>query len=758
MGNREAALALAAGGLAIFPCSADKRPVRGVFWRRESTDDVQRIERWAAAHPEAMPAIDLAKMDLVVIDADRHGGPDGVEAWEALAAGRAEAAPFVDTPSGGRHVYFRQPPGDHRFGNSRGALPPGIDVRGAGGYVIGPGAELPDGRRYVLHGNILNAPTLPDWLAEVLAGKEMQGRAVGSAGSDGKPATDAGLRSDAGDTLQGPTREPGPVAPTLQTSERRLSAYVEAGVEAELAKVRGAGKGGRNNLLNEAAFALGQMAGAGWLSEADAAGWLEGAAHDCGLVKDDGLRQVRATIRSGLGKGRLKPREPLPEEHRTVDGAAVARALIERDGVLADAETGEIVEDRPTHASVVAPQVPGLVGAIAQWITDTARRPQPVLSLGAALAVVGTAIGRDISGPTLSGTHLYVIGLAPTGAGKDHPLQQCATLLRAAGMGQHVGPSEFISMPAVIRFLMRSPLSLCAQDEFGAFLRRVNSRKASSFEGGVLKILRTAWGSSFKTMMTPEWAGREAEQIVAPAISLFGASTPEEFYGALEGLDKDNGVLNRFTIFASNVRTPERAPLADPLTVPDSIRDGLARLYTRAGTLAASLRNAANLDVVPQSMAWGMQAEELYETLSEEMFARGDADPTEDTYLARTAEMAVRIATIIAAGRGSEVVEIDDMAMGRNIALASAEMMIAGAREHMADTETQAQSNRLLRIIKRHGGRMKHRDLMRSLNGSLKKREVNDLIDNLIDAEEISKHEVTPDGGGTKSIMYRLVR
>jgi hypothetical protein len=62
------------------------------------------------------------------------------------------------------------------------------------------------------------------------------------------------------------------------------------------------------------------------------------------------------------------------------------------------------------------------------------------LALGAALTVVGTAIGRSMAGPTNSGTHLYVIALAPKGAGKDHPLQACGRLLRDAGMSHHIGP------------------------------------------------------------------------------------------------------------------------------------------------------------------------------------------------------------------------------------------------------------------------------------------------------------------------------
>src|SRR5690606_70999 len=155
-------------------------------------------------------------------------------------------------------------------------------------------------------------------------------------------------------------------------------------------------------------------------------------------------------------------------------------------------------------------------------------------------------------------THLYVIALGPTACGKDHPLNQCGSLLRAAGMSAHVGPGEFISMPAVINFLMRSPLSLCAMDEFGAFVKRINSRRASGFEGAISKILRTAWGCSFKTMPTPEWAGRASQQVVAPSLSIYGVSTEEEFYGSMEGGDQDNGVLNRFLLFSTSHRPPER--------------------------------------------------------------------------------------------------------------------------------------------------------------------------------------------------------
>ena len=97
-----------------------------------------------------MPAIDLGKSGLVVLDGDRHGGPDGRAALRDLLDTQDDfdrrTAPAVVTPADGLHIYFH--PNGHALTNTRGDLSAGIDVRGVGGYVVAPNAVLPDGRRY----------------------------------------------------------------------------------------------------------------------------------------------------------------------------------------------------------------------------------------------------------------------------------------------------------------------------------------------------------------------------------------------------------------------------------------------------------------------------------------------------------------------------------------------------------------------------------------------------------------------------------
>ena len=42
--------------------------------------------------------------------------------------------------------------------------------------------------------------------------------------------------------------------------------------------------------------------------------------------------------------------------------------------------------------------------------------------------------------------------------------------------------------------------------------------------------MRSVWGTNFGLMTTPEWAATPARTIRAPSLSIYGASTPEDFF------------------------------------------------------------------------------------------------------------------------------------------------------------------------------------------------------------------------------------
>ena len=328
---------LAGAGLAVFPVDpTTKRPPHGFKWREQSTSDPTVVENLWEAYPGMGVAIDIGKSGLVVIDADRHGGPDGVDAFEALAAshgGLPRDTPRVLTAGCGEHYYFRNV--DPPLGNSAGSLPAGIDVRGSGGYALAPGTKRTDGTGWhsapdspdLAEAFAAGAiPPLPGWLEENARTPrhgDVRGRAHGDEANETRADQ---ARGNEGDAPRG-------------SVGRREYAYASAALEKECAAVAATTAGGRNNRLNLAALKIGHMVGAGWIGRAEVEQAVFLAGITCGIVDDDGENAARATIKSGLDAGIKDPHAPLNDS----DSGARNGAEDERFGTKAAAGAPLIV-------------------------------------------------------------------------------------------------------------------------------------------------------------------------------------------------------------------------------------------------------------------------------------------------------------------------------------------------------------------------------------------------------------------------------
>ncbi|KIZ19291.1 bifunctional DNA primase/polymerase [Streptomyces natalensis] len=167
------ALRAAERGYAVIPLTRTKHPAvrsphrghpesppcRGACGRighgiHDATTDPLGIRRLFAAAPWATGygiACGLPPYHLIGVDLDTKNGADALTALRFLAEQHGFPLPptvTVRTPSGGRHLWFTGPPSPP-VPNSVGRLAPGIDIRGAGGYLVGPGSLTARGR-YVL--------------------------------------------------------------------------------------------------------------------------------------------------------------------------------------------------------------------------------------------------------------------------------------------------------------------------------------------------------------------------------------------------------------------------------------------------------------------------------------------------------------------------------------------------------------------------------------------------------------------------------
>ncbi|GAA2653629.1 bifunctional DNA primase/polymerase [Streptomyces vastus] len=163
------ALSAAERGLAVIPLSRTKLPAlrsphrddptappchgecghfgHGVY---DASTEPERIRELFAAAPWATGygiACGLEPHHLIGIDLDTKSGTDSSAALRELALRHLFTIPetvVVMTPSGGRHLWLSGPP-DVVVPNSAGRLAPGIDIRGAGGYLVGPGSRSAHG-------------------------------------------------------------------------------------------------------------------------------------------------------------------------------------------------------------------------------------------------------------------------------------------------------------------------------------------------------------------------------------------------------------------------------------------------------------------------------------------------------------------------------------------------------------------------------------------------------------------------------------
>jgi hypothetical protein len=354
-------------------------------------------------------------------------------------------------------------------------------------------------------------------------------------------------------------------------------------------------------------------------------------------------------------------------------------------------EWSEVAVPEGANALEALTYVPGLVGDVTEWIVAGARRPNRMMALGVALTVVGTIIGRRIKGPTGSATHLYIINLAPTGIGKDHPMKAGAALMAATDNAALLGPQGWASAPGFENLLKRKPLMICFIDELGDELAKVNGHNNSVYVTQVIGLLKKCY-NAWEIIITAEKVKEESETIDWPAPSIVGAATPEKFFEALNPSDLESGFANRLMIlpFEGYRLPPEQEPEVDLWDLPPALVAGLRALpKQRAIAKEALLEGVVGPDGKPKPAKPDEvsraddDAKATYFAFSRELDKLAEGDEQRYQLSKRACENAVRIATNIAVGRWSPTVNREDITHAIAVARRSHDAACGGIAQYM---------------------------------------------------------------------------
>jgi Bifunctional DNA primase/polymerase, N-terminal len=456
----------------------------------------------------------------------------------------------------------------------------------------------------------------------------------------------------------------------------------------------------------------------------------------------------------------FKPKE-VAKEDRVVEDLPAA---VDEDNVVAFRKP-ESESLPPWRGEIDTNSCPGLVGKIAKWLTARALYPQPVLSMGVALATVGTIAGRQLCGPTRSGTHLFILGMAPTGAGKDAPIKGMFKILDKSGMGHLRAGDRFKSDGAIYNRLIETPVCVSAIDEFGSFIARLNSKTASTHEQGISAALRNLWSTSNDPIKTADGASVVGSMIHSPALSIVGTSTAEEFYASLSGQDVSNGFLNRFLIMEVTDRVMPVDPQVDPNIVPEDIIRGAQAIWDRLGPIGSSAYRAHGdvaLASEPAMVPWASdEARQEWARLRLEMDDWMEKNKTHAECVVRTAELALRVATIRAIGIDpvDPKITVADMLWGEALAKQSAEKLIMGVRLHMAVNDRQRWANRIGGYLRREPDRkFEVRDIQQRIKSAVDSKYIRTLLDEMVEAGFVELVDnFNPDTNRAKKPAFRWI-
>lgn len=720
----DAALRYASIGWHVFPCRPNKRPHTEHGFHDASLDHDQ-IVAWWRQWPDAQIGVACGASGLCVIDLDIGERKDGVATFAVLCQEHGEdwCGLKASTPRGGRHLVFLAP--TPPIGCST-DVRPGIDVRGDGGYVVVPSPASP-GREWIVgdpfeHNSVTGESDLgpmPAWL-EAFA--------------------------------RGGKRSPAPESPSGQAPPVELLASQVADITAALAHV--------DPDPRETWIRVGMALKSTGARDQAYAIWCEWSQRS---PKFDPKVQARqwASLREFFRDGHeitIATLFHMAQECGYVGtpGAEVAcevacevaaevGALVD---VPADAGPSAARRDEPRprfDPSLI--NVPGIVGDITEWLLSCSTRRQPALCLASAIATVGAVLGRRVATPTDLRTNVYCLGIGETACGKDASVRMPQLLLTRAGLNWCVGPGEWKSDSGMRAALIESPSHCAYLDEFAKRLAAMSEKHVPPHLRGIKSYLLEFFGAANSVHLAPAYADRVANKpmpIEQPNLCLYGTGVPSEMFAAFDGNAIRDGFLNRFLPFWVDDAMPERRRVcrADP---PAELVERMRALAeaTKCGDFDGLASAAPTVRIVEMSddalaLLADIEAENDQRILD---MRRGDERDHDlaDLWVRCGAHIS-KLALIRAVGDDptpGRCIDVDDLAWARDVVVWCLRRTMIEARDHIAANETEANGQKVFRIVDRAGRKgITASDLTRATQW-LRRSERKDTIATLIESGRI---------------------
>lgn len=408
----------------------------------------------------------------------------------------------------------------------------------------------------------------------------------------------------------------------------------------------------------------------------------------------------------------------------------------------------EVVVQKPISSSIVAH---GLVGEIADWMTRTAWKPQPLLSLSAALVFVGFLKGRKFITETDAYTNVYAFNIAGTACGKDRPQAAIKHL-----MARLVAQDKMLHAPASGTGFIDSLASVNGHgitciDEMADYISSASGKNAAAYQRKVFKYWLEAFTSS-STFLDGErradGAKEKAKRVDNPLFCLLGSTNANSLRLSLSGEEISNGLLNRFLFFHSEL-SPRKRKAWDfdrNEQLPDATIDKMREYLVGGIDLYGTQAGLSRVPFTAEAKELYNSIDEYYEDKTEELDAN---DPLRSLY-GRAHEYVAKLALILC---DDATITKKDVEVAQQIVALSVKTALSFCGD-IADTKEEADYIKVKNIIKKAGEiKQSVLTIKTQFLPSAKRRQ--EILSDLLDAGFISAEKLETKGRGATMLKWQ---
>jgi hypothetical protein len=398
--------------------------------------------------------------------------------------------------------------------------------------------------------------------------------------------------------------------------------------------------------------------------------------------------------------------------------------------------------------------VPGFIADVMEATMSTAPRPNRPLAFAGALTLLATLAGRKVRTESDLRTNIYMIGIGPSGIGKDHPRKINKQIMFELGLEDALIGS-IASGQALEDAVVDQPSCLALTDEIDELLMAIRRDKSGTRQN-LAKVLMELFTSASALYQARIKANAERRRINQPNVSLFGTAVPERFYESISARMMDDGFLGRALIVEAG--DYGRRQKGGPIVLPDSVLQE-ARYWVDAANFPGWSNECPKPRTVssdPDAAAVLEQAADDFDEARSRALAGGESASV--SIWSRACEHASKLAVLYAISEDHTTLEIHREAALWAVEFAGhhARRLIATIHGRVAENEFHALLIKATTKLAAAPGRTMDRSRLLK-NMHISARDLDQVITALNDSGQIEVVGGDPNAPNQRGARYRLV-